>query len=122
MMRILHHQSGNFFNLNRLPSCKRGLWNDFEPTQGPLFAADAVPVSVDNFVRAESNFYLGGAIKDFGFGKHTSCRPRDGKREVVIARWGLIQFWMKEKPGIPHINARAETVLRRWQAALSLPP
>jgi hypothetical protein len=36
--------------------------------------------------------------------------PRDGEREVVLARWGLIPFWMKEKPKVPHINARAETV------------
>src|SRR6185437_13277078 len=36
--------------------------------------------------------------------------PRDGEREVVFARWGLIPFWMKEKPRVPHINARAETV------------
>jgi hypothetical protein len=36
--------------------------------------------------------------------------PRDGEREVVMARWGLIPFWMKEKPKAPHINARAETV------------
>jgi putative SOS response-associated peptidase YedK len=36
--------------------------------------------------------------------------PRDGQRELVMARWGLIPFWMKEKPKIPHINARAETV------------
>jgi SOS response associated peptidase (SRAP) len=35
---------------------------------------------------------------------------RDGKREVVMTRWGLIPFWMKEKPKVPHINARAETV------------
>jgi putative SOS response-associated peptidase YedK len=36
--------------------------------------------------------------------------PRDGERELVMARWGLIPFWMKEKPRVPHINARAETV------------
>ena len=36
--------------------------------------------------------------------------PRDGTREVFMARWGLIPFWMKEKPKVPHINARAETV------------
>src|SRR3954467_4815440 len=36
--------------------------------------------------------------------------PRDGEREVVMARWGLIPFWMKEKPKVPHINARVETV------------
>jgi putative SOS response-associated peptidase YedK len=36
--------------------------------------------------------------------------PRDGARELVMARWGLMPGWMKEKPKIPHINARAETV------------
>jgi putative SOS response-associated peptidase YedK len=36
--------------------------------------------------------------------------PRDGERELTMARWGLIPFWMKEKPKVPHINARAETV------------
>jgi SOS response associated peptidase (SRAP) len=36
--------------------------------------------------------------------------PQDGERELVMARWGLIPFWMKEKPKVPHINARAETV------------
>jgi putative SOS response-associated peptidase YedK len=36
--------------------------------------------------------------------------PRDGTRELVMARWGLIPFWMKEKPRAPHINARMETV------------
>jgi len=36
--------------------------------------------------------------------------PRDGEREVAMALWGLIPFWMKEKPKAPHINARAETV------------
>ena len=36
--------------------------------------------------------------------------PRDGTGELAMARWGLIPFWMKEKPKVPHINARAETV------------
>ncbi|HWT31166.1 MAG TPA: SOS response-associated peptidase, partial [Propylenella sp.] len=36
--------------------------------------------------------------------------PRDGERELVMARWGLVPWWMKEMPKIPHINARAETV------------
>ena len=31
--------------------------------------AEPVPVTVDNFVRAESDLYFGGIIKDFGFGK-----------------------------------------------------
>ena len=35
--------------------------------------------------------------------------PRDGEREVVMARWGLIPFWMKEKPKVPHINPCART-------------
>ena len=35
--------------------------------------------------------------------------PRDGEREVVMARWGLISFWMKEKPKVPHMRG-----LRRY--------
>ena len=38
--------------------------------------------------------------------------PRDGEREFAMARWGLIPGWMREKPKIPHINARAKTVHR----------
>ena len=29
-----------------------------------------------------------------------------------MARWGLIPFWMKEKPRVPHINARAEIIYK----------
>ncbi|MBC7770188.1 MAG: SOS response-associated peptidase family protein, partial [Phycisphaerales bacterium] len=36
--------------------------------------------------------------------------PRDGERELVMARWGLVPYWSKEMPKVPHINARAETV------------
>ena len=36
--------------------------------------------------------------------------PRDKARELTMVRWGLIPFWMKEKPRVPHINARAESV------------
>jgi putative SOS response-associated peptidase YedK len=36
--------------------------------------------------------------------------PRDDTRELVMARWGLVPWWSKEIPKIPHINARAETV------------
>jgi len=36
--------------------------------------------------------------------------PRDRERERTMARWGLIPFWTKENPKVPHINARAETV------------
>jgi putative SOS response-associated peptidase YedK len=36
--------------------------------------------------------------------------PRDGRRELAMARWGLVPGWLKEMPKVPHINARAETV------------
>ena len=36
--------------------------------------------------------------------------PRDGARELVMARWGLVPWWSKAVPKIPHINARAESV------------
>jgi len=42
----------------------------------PSRAADTVPVTVDNFVRAQSNLCFGGVIKDFGFGKIGSVRPQ----------------------------------------------
>jgi hypothetical protein len=47
--------------------------------------------------------------------------PRDGEREVVMARWGLIPFWMKEKPKVPHINARASASPHPAYAHSSLP-
>ena len=39
-------------------------------------------------------------------------KERDS-RELAMVRWGLIPFFMKEKPKQPHINARAETVERQ---------
>jgi putative SOS response-associated peptidase YedK len=36
--------------------------------------------------------------------------PRDGERELAMARWGLVPWWSKAIPKVPHINARAETV------------
>jgi putative SOS response-associated peptidase YedK len=38
---------------------------------------------------------------------------RDGKTEVVMARWGLVPSWAKEIGVKPLINARAETVAER---------
>jgi len=35
-----------------------------------------------------------------------------GGREIVMARWGLVPFYMKAIPKVPHINARAEGVER----------
>lgn len=37
-----------------------------------------------------------------------------GKREMVMMRWGLVPFWMKEVPkSRPLINARSETVAEK---------
>src|SRR4051812_10874023 len=36
--------------------------------------------------------------------------PRDGERELVMARWGLVPFFCKALPKQLMINARAETV------------
>ncbi len=36
----------------------------------------------------------------------------DQRREVAMARWGLVPFWMKALPKVPHINARAEAIER----------
>lgn len=37
---------------------------------------------------------------------------REHRRELLMARWGLVPFFMDEIPKVPHINARAETVDR----------
>jgi putative SOS response-associated peptidase YedK len=60
----------------------------------------------------KSNFPLRYNIAPTDLIRIVRIDPRDGEREVVMARWGLIPFWMKEKPKVPHINARAETVDR----------
>ena len=48
-------------------------------------AGDVVPVTADNFVRAESDLYLGGVSKDYGFGKvgHTREPAPIDKQTVV---------------------------------------
>jgi len=52
------------------------------------FAAHAqspVPVTVDNFPRAESDLYMGNAVKDGGFGKfHHNRTPAEIDRQLVI--------------------------------------
>jgi putative SOS response-associated peptidase YedK len=47
--------------------------------------------------------------------------PRDGTRELAMARWGLVPWWSKQIPKVPHINARAETVhtARMFKAAFA---
>ena len=34
-----------------------------------MASGSTIPVTADNFVRAESDLYLGGVLKDGGFGK-----------------------------------------------------
>ena len=49
-----------------------------------------------------------------------STRATD-TRELAMARWGLVPWWSKEMPKVPHINARAETVhtLRMFKEAFA---
>ena len=50
--------------------------------------------------------------------------PRDGEREVVMAQWGMILFWRKEKPKVPHINTstiRVSLSMRRLVGPTSEP-
>jgi putative SOS response-associated peptidase YedK len=68
-----------------------------------LFKANRLP---------KSNFPLRYNIAPTDLIPMVRIDPRDGEREVAMARWGLIPFWMKEKPKVRHINARAETVDR----------
>jgi hypothetical protein len=48
-------------------------------------AAEATPVTVDNFIRAESDLYLGNIVKDGGFGKFNHNRePAAIENQTVI--------------------------------------
>jgi hypothetical protein len=48
-------------------------------------SSDALPVTVDNFIRAESDLYFGNIIKDGGFGKFTHRRePAAIDNQTVI--------------------------------------
>src|SRR5215208_2818061 len=45
----------------------------------------AIPVTPDNFVRAESDLYFGGAVKNGGFGKYDHTRePAPLDKQTVI--------------------------------------
>jgi hypothetical protein len=60
-----------------------------EPGTLPKAANDTVPVTVDNFVRAESDFYLDGAAKKFGFGKfgfESEMTPIDAQTVIRMNR------------------------------------
>ena len=62
--------------------------------------------------------------------QHRADRPdpdrarRSARRHARadMARWGLIPFWMKEKPKVPHINARAETVAQDCRSSARRSP
>ena len=48
-------------------------------------AQNAVAVTVDNFARAESDLYMGNAVKDGGFGKfHHNRTPTEIDHQMVI--------------------------------------
>ena len=52
-------------------------------------AQNAIPVTVDNFVRAESDLYFAGVIKDFGFGKigyNREPAPLDNQTVIRLNR------------------------------------
>jgi hypothetical protein len=54
-------------------------------THAQSLAANAVPVTVDNFIRAESNLYLSNLVKDGGFGKFNHRRePAAIENQIVI--------------------------------------
>jgi hypothetical protein len=55
------------------------------PLAAPGRAADAVPVTVDNFIRAESDLYIGNAVKEGGLGKLNHRRePASIDKQIVI--------------------------------------
>lgn len=48
-------------------------------------SGNSVPVTVDNFARAESDLYMGRPVKDGGFGKFTHSRtPTEIDKQNVI--------------------------------------
>jgi hypothetical protein len=51
----------------------------------PAWAQNAVPVTVQNFPRAESDLYMGNTVKDGGFGKfHHNRTPTEIDKQLVI--------------------------------------
>src|SRR5262245_5495585 len=55
------------------------------PLSAPCRAADSVPVTIDNFIRAESDLYIGNAVKEGGFGKLNHRRePASIDKQSVI--------------------------------------
>jgi len=53
--------------------------------QSPSPVSNSAPVTVDNFARAESDLYMGNAVKDGGFGKfHHNREPVQIDKQFVI--------------------------------------
>jgi len=53
--------------------------------QSPSPAGNTIPVTVDNFPRAESDLYMGNGVKDGSFGKFVHKRvPADIEHQLVI--------------------------------------
>ena len=51
----------------------------------PAWAQNAVPVTVQNFPRAESDLYMDNTVKDGGFGKfHHNRTPTEIDKQIVI--------------------------------------
>jgi hypothetical protein len=56
-----------------------------EPIPAAKKASDVVPVTVDNFVRAEYRMYFGGVVKNGGFSKFDHTRdPAPLDKQTVI--------------------------------------
>lgn len=68
-----------------LPDIERTTTTGTAQTQLPSRVSDAVPVMADNFVRAESDLYFGGVVKDGGFGRFFHRRePTEIDKQTVI--------------------------------------
>ena len=62
-----------------------GMWKAPPLQRAKADSPAAVPVTADNFVRAESDLYLGNMVKDGGFGKFFHIRePTPVDRQTVI--------------------------------------
>lgn len=74
----------------------------------PALAQNAVPVTVDNFIRAESDLYLGNALKEAGgIGKlfhHREPMPND-KQTVIRANRDTLY-----SPAVVDLDARPATI------------
>jgi len=71
----------------------------------PKALSEMLGLDVPDFVR-DADFSPGNTGPVIAVGQ-------DGQTRVVLMRWGLEPGWLKEKPGRPMFNARAETVAEK---------